>query len=81
MAACSPDCVRGYYQALPPGGHLPPSLRNGRVGLSGDRSLRIENAFGVKMDTLMRMASAHEIAQTRKREGMIRVPLAVGQTL
>jgi plasmid maintenance system antidote protein VapI len=55
-------------------------LLNGKAGLSVDRSLRIEKAFGVKMDTLMRMASAHEIAQTRKREGMIRVPLAVGQT-
>jgi plasmid maintenance system antidote protein VapI len=31
-------------------------------------SLRIEKAFGVKMDTLMRMQSAYDIAQTRKRE-------------
>jgi len=30
-------------------------------------------AFGVKMDTLMRIASAYEIAETRKREGLIRV--------
>ena len=36
-------------------------------------ALRIEKAFGVKMDTLMRMQSAYEIAQTRKREGEIRV--------
>jgi plasmid maintenance system antidote protein VapI len=28
---------------------------------------------GVKMDTLMRMQSAYEIAQTRKREKLIRV--------
>jgi len=27
-------------------------------------ALRIEKAFGVKMDTLMRMQSAYEIAQT-----------------
>jgi plasmid maintenance system antidote protein VapI len=29
-------------------------------------ALRIEKAFGVKMDTLMQMQSAYEIAQTRK---------------
>ena len=28
---------------------------------------------GVRMDTLMRMQSAYEIAQTRKREKLIRV--------
>jgi addiction module HigA family antidote len=49
------------------------SLLNGKAGLSGDMALRIEKAFGVKMDTLMRMGSAYEIAQTRKREGLIRV--------
>ena len=49
------------------------SLLNGKAGLSGDRSLRIEKAFGVKMDTLTRMAAAYEIAQTRKREKLIRV--------
>jgi plasmid maintenance system antidote protein VapI len=36
-------------------------------------ALRIEKAFGVRMDTLMRMQSAYEIAQTRKREKQIRV--------
>ena len=41
--------------------------------LSGDMALRIEKAFGVKMDTLMRMQS-YDIAQTRKREKQIRVP-------
>src|ERR1035437_6382975 len=30
------------------------SLLNGKAGLSGDMALRIEKAFGVKMDTLMR---------------------------
>ena len=41
------------------------SLLNDKAGLSGDRSLRIEKSSGVKMDTLMRMASAYEIAATR----------------
>jgi addiction module HigA family antidote len=49
------------------------SLLNGKAGLSGDMALRIEKAFGVKMDTLMRMQSAYEITQTRKREKLIRV--------
>jgi addiction module HigA family antidote len=49
------------------------SLLNGKAGLSGNMALRIEKAFGVKMDTLMRMQSAYEIAQTRKREKLIRV--------
>ena len=49
------------------------SLLNGKAGLSGEMALRIEKAFGVKMDTLMRMQSAYEIARTRKREKQIRV--------
>ena len=36
-------------------------------------ALWIEKAFGVKMDTLMRMQLAYEIAQKWKREGEIRV--------
>jgi addiction module HigA family antidote len=50
------------------------SLLNGKADLSGDMALRIEKAFGVKMDTLMRMQSSYNIAQTRKRENQIRVP-------
>ena len=49
------------------------TLLNGRSDLSGDMALRIEKAFGAKMDTLMRMQSAWDIAQTRKREASIRV--------
>jgi len=49
------------------------SLLNGKAALSGEMALRIEKAFGVKMDTLMRMQSAYDIAQTRKREKEIRV--------
>jgi addiction module HigA family antidote len=48
-------------------------LLNGKAGLSGDMALRIEKAFGVKMETLMRMQSAYDIAQTRKREKEIRI--------
>jgi addiction module HigA family antidote len=49
------------------------NLLNGRAGLSGDMALRIEKAFVVKMDTLMRMQASYDIAQTRKREKEIRV--------
>ncbi len=49
------------------------SLLNGKAGLSGDMALRIEKAFGVKMDTLMRMQSSYDIAQARKREKYIHV--------
>lgn len=49
------------------------SLLNGKADLSGDMALRIEKAFGVKMDTLMRMQASYDIVQTRKREGQIHV--------
>jgi hypothetical protein len=41
------------------------SLLNSKACLSGEMALRIEKAFGVKMDTLMRMQSSYAIAQTR----------------
>ena len=57
------------------------SLLNGKADLSVDMALRIEKAFGVKMDTLLRMQVSYGIAQTRKREKQIRVqrirPLAI----
>ena len=49
------------------------SLLNGKADLSGDMALRIEKAFGVKMDTLMRMQGSYDIARTRKREKHIHV--------
>jgi addiction module HigA family antidote len=48
------------------------SVLNGKADLSGDMALRIEKAFGVKMDTLMRMQSNYDIAQTRRRENTIK---------
>src|ERR1700738_3112591 len=49
------------------------SLLNGKADLSGDMALRIEKAFGVKMDTLMKMQSAYDIARTRMREKEIHI--------
>jgi addiction module HigA family antidote len=49
------------------------SLLNCKADLSGDMALRIQKAFGVKMDTLMRMQASYDIAQARKREKQIHV--------
>jgi len=49
------------------------TLLNGKSNLSGDMALRIEKAFGPKMETLMRMQSSYDIARTRKRESKIHV--------
>jgi antitoxin HigA-1 len=49
------------------------ALLNGHAALSPDMALRIEKAFGPKMDTLLRMQTAYEIAETREREGEIKV--------
>ncbi len=49
------------------------ALLNGRAALSSEMALRIEKAFGLKMDTLLRMQVSYEIAQARGRAGQIRV--------
>lgn len=46
---------------------------NGRSDLSGNMALRIEKAFGIKMDTLMRMQASFDIARTRRRAGEVSV--------
>jgi len=50
-----------------------PALVNERAALSSEMALRLEKAFGVSMDTLMRMQNSYDIAQARKREGEIQV--------
>ena len=49
------------------------NLLNGNADLSGEMALRLEKAFGVSMDTLMRMQVAYDIARARKDAGKIRV--------
>jgi len=49
------------------------SVLNGKADLSGQMALRIEKAFGVKMETLMRMQSAYDIACTRALAKSIRI--------
>lgn len=49
------------------------TLLNEHSQLSPEMALRIEKAFGVSMDTLMRMQNSYDIAQARRREGEIDV--------
>jgi addiction module HigA family antidote len=49
------------------------SLLNAKADLSGDMAVRFEKAFGVDMETLMRMQNSYDIAQTRSRAKKIRV--------
>ena len=56
------------------------TLLNERAHLSPEMALRVEKAFGVSMDTLMRMQNSYDIAQTRKREGEIKVAAFKGKS-
>ena len=47
------------------------ALVNERAHLSPEMALRVEKAFGVSMDTLMRMQNSYDIARTRRREDEI----------
>ncbi len=49
------------------------AVLNERARLSPEMALRIEKAFGVSMDTLMRMQNSYDIARTRMRAGEIKV--------
>jgi addiction module HigA family antidote len=49
------------------------ALLNERAALSSEMALHIEKAFGVSMDTLMRMQNSYDIAQARRRAGQIKV--------
>ena len=49
------------------------TLLNERASLSPEMALRIEKAFGVSMDTLMRMQNSYDIAETRERANEIKV--------
>ena len=46
---------------------------NGKSGITPEMAVRLEKAFGIRMDTLMRMQSTYDIAETRSREKQIEV--------
>jgi addiction module HigA family antidote len=48
-------------------------LINGNASLSAEMALRIEKAFGVKMETLLNMQAWHDAHTMRQREGEITV--------
>lgn len=57
-------------------------LLNERTGLSSQMALRIEKAFGPKMDHLMRMQLAYDLAAQRAQEDQIHVrPYKRGENL
>ena len=45
----------------------------GGTALSPEMAIWIDKAFGPKIDTLLRMQTAYEIAEARDREGNIKV--------
>ena len=49
------------------------TLLNGNAALSPEMALRVEKAFGVDMDMLLRMQAWHDSARMRAREDEIHV--------
>ena len=49
------------------------NLLNENASLTAEMALRIEKAFGPKMEHLMRMQLAYDLARARKREKAINV--------
>jgi addiction module HigA family antidote len=49
------------------------NLLNEKASLSPEMALRVEKAFGVKMDTLLKMQARYDTYHMRQREGDIRV--------
>lgn len=48
-------------------------LLNGGASLSPEMALRFEKAFGLRMDTLLRMQTSYDIARARKTANKIKV--------
>ena len=48
-------------------------LINGKASMSPEMALRIEKAFGVSMDTLLKMQAWYDAYAMRKRAGEIKV--------
>jgi antitoxin HigA-1 len=49
------------------------NLLNEKSALSAEMALRIEKAFGPRMEHLLRMQLEYDMAQARKREGELKV--------
>lgn len=60
-------------KALKVGRQALSALLNEKATLTSDMALRVEKAFGPKMEHLMRMQLIHDLARARKEEGSIDV--------
>ena len=49
------------------------NLLNGKADLSGEMAIRFQKAFGVDMETMMRVQNSYDIAQALLRADQIRV--------
>ena len=49
------------------------TLLNSHAGVSPEMALRLEKAFGISMELLIRMQASYDAAQMRLREGSVRV--------
>ena len=71
--------VTGAAKVLHVGRQALSALLNERVALSRDMALRVEKAFGPKMEHLMRMQLAYDLAQARREEKSIAVKRYVAE--
>ncbi|MDR6710237.1 addiction module HigA family antidote [Novosphingobium sp. 1748] len=55
------------------------ALLNERADLSPEMAIRIEKAFGISMETLMRMQNSFDIAEARKKAKGVNVAPYVGR--
>lgn len=55
------------------------ALLNERADLSPEMAIRIEKAFGISMETLMRMQNSFDIAEARKKAKEVNVAPYIGK--
>lgn len=55
------------------------ALLNERADLSPEMAIRIEKAFGISMETLMRMQNSFDIAEARKKAKEVNVAPYAGK--
>jgi addiction module HigA family antidote len=65
--------VTGAAQALGVTRQALNNLLNEKASLSAEMALRIEKAFGPRMDHLLRIQLEYDMAQARKVEGKLKV--------
>ncbi len=65
--------VTAAAEALDIGRPALSNLLNEKASLSPEMALRVEKAFGVKMDTLLRMQARYDAYHMRKQEKQVRV--------